>query len=79
MLKHTVTKIYEYDNKINPYRVFVCEGIPGKYTNSNNIVKETTVSYNGTSQSLNSTINEYTYNSLDYPVKINKLVCIYGK
>jgi len=79
VLKHTNTKTYEYDNKINPYHVFVYEGIPGKYTNINNIIKETVFLYNGTSQSQNTTINEYSYNSLDYPVKINGLVCIYGK
>ena len=79
VLKLMSTKTYEYDNKINPYRIFVAEGIPGKYTNPNNFVKETTISYNGTSESRSTTIYEYSYNSLDYPVKINGLVCIYGK
>jgi hypothetical protein len=42
------TMLYEYDNKNNPYRVFAGEGTPGKYTNRNNIAKETYISYNGT-------------------------------
>ena len=78
VLKHTVTKIYEYDNKINPYRIFVCEGIPGKYTNTNNIITETAILHD-IYESSNTTTYEYSYNSLDYPVKINKLVYIYGK
>jgi hypothetical protein len=73
------THIYEFDNKINPYKVFACEGIPGKYTNTNNIVKETYISYYGTSQNRYTTSTEYSYNSIDYPVRINDLVCIYGK
>jgi hypothetical protein len=71
--------IYEFDNKNNPYRVFACEGNPGIYTNKNNIIKETSVSYNGTVESRNTRLNVYEYNSLDYPVKINELDCMYGK
>jgi hypothetical protein len=73
------TKIYEFDNKNNPYRVFACEGNPGIYTNKNNIIKETSVSYNGTEESRNTILNVYEYNSLDYPVRINALDCMYGK
>lgn len=71
--------IYEFDKKNNPYKVFACEGSPGIYTNKNNIIKETSVYYNGTSESGSTTIHAYEYNSLDYPVKIDKLACIYGK
>jgi hypothetical protein len=72
-------KTYEFDNKNNPYQVFASEGIPGQYTNRNNIVKETVVTYNGNAQSRNIIQSVYEYNSLDYPVKINGLDCIYGK
>jgi hypothetical protein len=80
----TVTKllrtiIYEFDNKNNPYMVFSSEGQPGKYTNRNNIIKETYVSYNGTVENSNTTLHTYEYNNLDYPVKIDKLDCKYGK
>jgi hypothetical protein len=71
--------IYEFDNKNNPYLVFACEGEPGIYTNKNNITKETSVYYDGTAESNSTKIHTYEYNSLDYPVKIDKLVCIYGK
>ena len=71
--------IYEFDNKNNPYQVFACEGNPGIYTNKNNIIKETSVSYNGTAESSSAELHTYEYNSLDYPVKIDKLDCIYGK
>ncbi|HZK61493.1 MAG TPA: hypothetical protein VFC41_05410, partial [Anaerovoracaceae bacterium] len=77
MLVQTI--ICEFDNKNNPYQIFACEGIPGIYTNKNNIIKETTVSYNSTTESRNARQNVYEYNSLDYPVKINGLVCKYGK
>jgi hypothetical protein len=73
------TMIYEFDNKNNPYQVFSSEGEPGKYTNRNNIIKETEVSYNGTVENLNTSLHTYEYNSLDYPVKIDKLDCKYGK
>lgn len=79
VLKLVNTVIYEFDNKNNPYQVFACEGQPGKYTNRNNIVKETSVSYYGATGHSNERLNEYEYNSLDYPVRINKLDCIYGK
>jgi hypothetical protein len=78
-LVHTVT--FDFDNKNNPYLVFACEGDPGKYTNRNNIVNEISVSYlyNGIPQSSVTRTNVYEYNSLDYPVKINELDCLYGK
>jgi hypothetical protein len=71
--------IYEFDNKNNPFQVFACEGEPGLYTNINNILKETSVSYNGTAESQYIRTNIYEYNSLDYPVRINNLDCFYGK
>ncbi len=73
------TRIYEFDNKNNPYKVFSSEGIPGKYTNRNNIIKETLISYNGTVENRNTTLHTYAYNNLDYPVKIDQLDCKYGK
>lgn len=73
------TTIYEFDNKNNPYQVFSSEGEPGKYTNRNNIIKETYISYNGTVENRNTSLHTYEYNSLDYPIKIDKLDCIYGK
>jgi hypothetical protein len=79
VIKLVSTMIYEFDNKNNPYQVFTCEGEPGLYTNRNNIVKETSISYYGTAESRTTRLNVYEYNSLDYPVRINDLDCIYGK
>jgi hypothetical protein len=79
VIKLVNTNIYEFDNKNNPYQVFACEGIPGKYSNRNNIIKETSVSYNGTAESRYTRLYGYEYNILDYPVKIDELDCIYGK
>jgi hypothetical protein len=73
------TVICEFDSKNNPYRVFASEGNPGIYTNKNNIIKETSVSYNGAVESRNIRQNVYEYNSLDYPVRINELDCMYGR
>ena len=79
VIKLANTRICEYDTKNNPYQVFACEGEPGVYTNKNNIIMETTVSYNGTAESHYTRLNTYEYNNLDYPVRINELDCIYGK
>jgi hypothetical protein len=73
------TKIFEFDNKNNPYRVFASEGDPGLYTNKNNIITETSISYHGTDESRSTKLHTYEYNSLDFPVKIDKLDCLYGK
>jgi hypothetical protein len=77
--KLSSTIICEFDNKINPYQVFTAEGIPGKSSNKNNIISETSVYYNGTAESRTTNLNAYEYNSMDYPVRINKMDCIYGK
>ncbi|MCJ7447306.1 MAG: hypothetical protein MUO72_06435 [Bacteroidales bacterium] len=78
-IKLVNTVICEFDNKNNPYQVFACEGIPGIYTNKNNIIKETSVSYNGAAEFRTTRQYVYEYNTLDYPVKINELDCFYGK
>jgi hypothetical protein len=73
------TKIYEFDNKNNPYQIFAQEGEPGRNSNRNNIVSETRIYFNGTTESRETTQNIYKYNDLDYPVRINSMDCIYGK
>jgi hypothetical protein len=79
VIKLVNTMICEFDNKNNPYRVFTGEGNPGAYTNKNNIIKVTSVSYNGTAESRSMILHTYEYNNLDYPVKIDMLDCFYGK
>jgi hypothetical protein len=79
VLKLISTVTFEYDNKNNPYQVFACEGTPGKYTNRNNIISETSVSYYGATESSTTRQYLYEYNSLDYPVRINGWDCKYGR
>ena len=37
--------LYEYDDKLNPLKVFAVEGTPGINTNQNNIIRQTTINY----------------------------------
>jgi len=79
VIKLTRTTTCTFDDRINPYKVFSREGIPGKNTNLNNILSETTVSYFGNSESTDVRQHTYAYNNLDLPVKINSSVILYGK
>jgi|WetSurMetagenome_2_1015567.scaffolds.fasta_scaffold30321_2 hypothetical protein len=65
--------IFELDDKNNPYIIFAGEGDPGIYTNKNNILKETSTFYNAGEESHNSIQNNFEYNTLGYPVKVNDL------
>jgi hypothetical protein len=66
---------YVFDDKVNPYRIFEDEGLPGMYTNRNNIIKSTFTGYDS-----NAYITEYTYeyNASGLPVKMNNLTFTYG-
>jgi hypothetical protein len=72
------THTFEFDTKNNPYRVFAAEGVPGLFTNKNNITKDTYV-YNASSGSQYTTNYNYEYNTLGYPVKVNDNAYIYGE
>ena len=68
------TTAYEFDDKINPFKVFSDLMIPGRYTNSNNIVKETYTRHFEVDQSIENpqiTENSYQYNSLGIPISKN--------
>ena len=62
---------YKYDNYKNPYLINRMSGLPGLYTNSNNIIETKTIRYDNTpgidKQSSSKTI--YEYNKNDYPIK----------
>jgi len=63
---------YEFDNKLNPFRAFSALGpIFGKYTNYNNIKKETQTMLIMENQKQTLTY-EYEYNADGYPVTVNK-------
>jgi hypothetical protein len=69
---------YTFDEQTNPYRIFSAEGIPGKFTNHNNILKNTyTDSYSEEEYAYTSEYT-YEYNDSGYPVKINNLDLLYG-
>jgi hypothetical protein len=70
----TTSTDYLYDNMQNPYLSFKRLMIPGIYTNTNNITKETYTIFidvpPGT-EDVHVIENTYEYNNLGYPVKVN--------
>ena len=70
------TRIYEtkfkYDSKNNPFYIFKETGDPGLYTNPNNIIETTSISYTDVPGFENPTIakTSYEYNRNGYPVKV---------
>lgn len=70
----TTTTEYEFDNMKNPYHAFKRLTTPGKYTNSNNIIKETyTIHFevDPSIQKIQVTNTSYEYNYLGYPIRVN--------
>ena len=70
------TTEYEFDTKKNPYKSFNSLMMPGEYTNTNNIVKETYTLYFEVNQysgvdSIQITENTYEYNSEGFPISKN--------
>jgi hypothetical protein len=68
------TNEYEYDNMNNPFRAFNRLMTPGKFTNPNNIIKETYTIFSEVDQMTQKvTVSNisYEYNSNGYPVKVN--------
>jgi len=64
------TTEYEFDNKHNPYKALSSLMTPGKYTNTNNITKETYTLHFEVDPSIDQvqiTENSYRYNSNGYP------------
>lgn len=77
ILLHTV--YYEYDDKINPFTIFNNTGEPGRFTNQNNITKETYVWYSEGKEYKNESTTVYEYNKSGFPVKSNGLQYLYGE
>jgi YD repeat-containing protein len=68
------TTEYEFDNKHNPYKAFYSLMLPGQYTNTNNIVKETYTLHFDVDPSVEKVQikeNTYKYNSQGYPKSKN--------
>jgi hypothetical protein len=72
--------LYEFDDQVNPYRMFRQSGQPGRSTNPNNIVREISDVYDlstGTVEYHSEMTYHYQYNALGYPVKINDAELVY--
>lgn len=68
------TTEYGFDQMHNPYRAFKRLLSPGKYTNPNNITKETyTIHFevDQWTEKVQVKVNTYEYNGNGYPVKVN--------
>ena len=68
------TTEYEYDSMHNPYQAFKPLMSPGKFTNPNNIIKETyTIHFevDQWTQKVQVNNNSYEYNDKGYPIKVN--------
>lgn len=67
---------YEFDTKKNPFKAFQRLLVPGRYTNENNIVKETLTleeAVPGVDQ-IQITESSYEYNELGYPVLKDNMI-----
>jgi hypothetical protein len=65
---------YEYDHMQNPFQSFKRLLDPGKFTNRNNIIKETYTIYfevDQWTQKVQIINNTYEYNANGYPIKVN--------
>jgi len=70
----TTSTEYEFDNMSNPFQAFKRLTTPGKYTNPNNIIKETyTIHFEVDQwiQKIQVTNNSYEYNGKGYPIRVN--------
>jgi hypothetical protein len=68
------TTEYEYDNMHNPFQAFKRLMSPSKFTNPNNITKETYTVYfevDQWTQKVSIITNTYEYNDNGYPIKVN--------
>ena len=68
------TTEYEFDNMHNPFQAFKRLMDPGKFTNQNNITKETYTVYfevDQWTQKVSMINNTYEYNANGYPIKVN--------
>ena len=65
--------IFKFDNNYNPYKAMNNLMVPGKYTNHNNVIKETTSNYyliDNMEDDINTIELSYEYNKYDYPIAV---------
>ncbi len=63
---------FKYDTMNNPFRIFNKKGYPGLYSNPNNVIETTSISYSNVPGFNNPTVSKsnYEYNRNGYPVKV---------
>lgn len=63
---------FKYDTMNNPFRIFNETGYPGLYSNPNNVVETTSISYSNVPgfEKPNISKSSYEYNRNGYPVKV---------
>ena len=63
--------VYKYDNYKNPYRIFSMLGIPGLWSNANNIIETNTTRYEDIPgiENYSHSTTTYRYNKEGYPIK----------
>lgn len=63
---------YQYDNKNNPFRIYIDKGEPGLYTNPNNIIETTSISYVEIPglDTPSTSKTSYQYNTNGDPIKV---------
>jgi hypothetical protein len=70
----SITSVYEFDGKQNPFKLISRLMIPGINTNNNNVIKETQTIHLNASQGgdiTEVTANTYKYNTNGYPIGRN--------
>ncbi len=63
---------YKYDNRKNPLIIFEALGIPGLYTNTNNVIETNSILYEAPQglDKYSTSKTTYEYNLRNYPVKV---------
>ena len=64
---------FKYDDKNNPFRIYKDIGLPGLWTNTNNIIESNSVLYEDTPgiDKFSTSKTTYEYNNKDFPIKVN--------
>ena len=64
---------FRYDDKNNPFRIYKELGIPGLYTNTNNIIESNSILYEDVPgiDKYSTSKTTYEYNGKDFPIKVN--------
>jgi hypothetical protein len=64
---------FKYDDKNNPFKIYKELGLPGLYSNTNNIIESNSVLYEDVPgiDKFSTSKTTYEYNNKDFPIKVN--------